>query len=257
MFLLNKGWKHGFEDCSENGTSLIEWTIFTCGFSPGLRTGSVQWKNSDYLLFQKITRPLTEAGYIKQKVWKTKLEIFAIPWNLKKWQVLWKPILWKILSDRVWVYQTKSVENKIEIFAIPWNQKDDKSCGNQYLECFRLTEAGYTKQKVWKSLLEIFAIPSNQKIWQVLWKPILRKILSDRGLVYQTKSVENKTWNICNSLKSEKITIFQILISTLFVWNTQPLSDEKNSKYWFPQDLSFFLFQGIANISNYVFHTFC
>ena len=29
---------------------------------------------------------------------------------------------------------------------------------------------------------------------------------SDRGWVYQTKSVENKTWNICNSLKSEKMT---------------------------------------------------
>ena len=24
------------------------------------------------------------AGYIKQKVWKTKLGIFAIPWNQKK-----------------------------------------------------------------------------------------------------------------------------------------------------------------------------
>ena len=25
--------------------------FFTCGFSPGLRTQLVQWKNSDYLLF--------------------------------------------------------------------------------------------------------------------------------------------------------------------------------------------------------------
>ena len=28
MFLLNLGRKQGFEDCSENGTFLPEWTIF-------------------------------------------------------------------------------------------------------------------------------------------------------------------------------------------------------------------------------------
>ena len=32
---------------------------------------------------------------------------------------------------------------------------------------------------------------------------------------------------------------------------------EKNSKNWFPQDLSFFRLQEIANIPSDVFHTFC
>ena len=32
--------------------------VFTCGFSPGLRTQLVQWNNSDYLLFpHKVHQP--------------------------------------------------------------------------------------------------------------------------------------------------------------------------------------------------------
>ena len=46
---------------------------------------------------------------------------------------------------------------------------------------------------------------------------------SDRGWVYQTKSVEIKTWNICNSLKSEKMTS---LVETI-TWNKcNPLKSE-------------------------------
>ena len=36
-------WFKEFEICQ---------VVFTCGFSPGLRTQLVQWKNSDYLLFR-------------------------------------------------------------------------------------------------------------------------------------------------------------------------------------------------------------
>ena len=42
---------------------------------------------------------------------------------------------------------------------------------------------------------KILTIYFSKKL-QVLWQ----------SLVYQTKSVENTTWNICNSLKSKKIT---------------------------------------------------
>ena len=45
--------------------------------------------------------------------------------------------------------------------------------------------------------------------------------------------------------------------STLFVWYTQPLSDNFFLSIGFHKTCHFSWFQGIANISSFVFHTFC
>ena len=92
-----------------------ELVLFTCGLSPGLRTGSEQWNKILTIYF------------------------------FKKLKVLWQN----------WVYQTKSVEN------IAWNicnsmksEKNDKSCGNQYLEKFCQTGMGISIKMCGKHNLE-------------------------------------------------------------------------------------------------------
>ena len=47
------------------------------------------------------------------------------------------------------------------------------------------------------------------------------------------------------------------MFSTLFVWYTQPLSDKKCLSIGFHKTCHFFRFQGIANISSFVFQTCC
>ena len=102
------------ELCSEILIKASNWSehliFFTCGCSPGLRTGSLQWINFWLFTFSKNYKSSDRAGYIKQKVWKndkscgnqylenflldsdgyikqkvwkTQLEILAISWNLK------------------------------------------------------------------------------------------------------------------------------------------------------------------------------
>ena len=60
---------------------------------------------------------------------------------------------------------------------------------------------------------------------QVLW----------HSWVYQTKSVENITWNICNSLKSEKMASHvETKTKKIFVWNSwvyQTKNVENNLEY--------------------------
>ena len=80
--------------------------------------------------------------------------------------------------------------------------------------------------------------------------------------VYQTKSVENITWNICNSLKSEKMTSLVEETNTWkkivwYIWVYQTESVEKNLSIGFHMTCHFFRFQGISNISSYVFQIFC
>ena len=106
---LNSAIASGFESFEEKVHSFI---FFTCGFSPGLRTGSVQWV----------------------KFW-----LFTFSKNYKS-------------SDRGWVYQTKSVENKT--WNISNSLKYDKSCGNQSLDFFLLTNMGISNKKCGKQNLK-------------------------------------------------------------------------------------------------------
>ena len=100
-------------------------SFFTCGLSPGLRTGSVQWI----------------------KFW-----LFTFSKNYKS-------------SDRAWYIQQKGGKHNLKYLQFLEIWKNDKPGGNQYLENFHLAELGMSN-----------------------------------------KRVENISWNICNSLKSEKMT---------------------------------------------------
>ena len=170
--------------------------IFTCGFSPGIRTGSVQWIKFWLFTFSKNYKSSDRAGYFKQREWKTQLEIFAIPGNLEKCQVLCKPILRKFLSGR-----NGYIKQKV------WKTQLDKSWGNKYLEIFSFDRDGYIKRKVWKKELEIFAILGNLKKRQVLWKPILRKFLSGRNGFIKQKvwKTQLEIFAIPGSLKKLKV----------------------------------------------------
>ena len=96
------------------------------------------------------------ARYIKQKVRKTKLEIFAIPWNQKKWQVMWKPILRKFSSDRAGYIKQKVWKQNLKYLQFLEIRKNYKSCWNQYFEKFCLTEQGISNKKCGKQNLEYF-----------------------------------------------------------------------------------------------------
>ena len=95
-----------------------------------------------------------------------------------------------------------------------------------------------------------------------MWKPIL-KIFSTLSVwytqIYQTiffqVLVSSTRLVIFSDFK--ELQIFQVLFSTLFVWYTQPLSDKYFLSIGFHKTCHFFWFQGIANISSFVFHTFC
>ena len=54
----------------------------------------------------------------------------------------------------------------------------------------------------------------------------------------------------------KELQLFQVLFPTLSVWYTH-LSDEYFLSIGFCKTFHFFRFWGIANISSYVFHTFC
>ena len=79
--------------------------------------------------------------------------------------------------------------------------KNDKSCGNQYFENICLTELGIPKKKCGKLAYSL----KSEKITSLVETNTQKKFVWS-SWVYQTKSVENITWKICNFLKPEKIT---------------------------------------------------
>ena len=73
--------------------------LFTCGFSPGLRTQLVQWKNSDYLLFpHKVHQPKT--------------------WNVFTFQILEKSI-------------SNGEDRTLKIYFCPELGVSNEKCGGQ------------------------------------------------------------------------------------------------------------------------------
>ena len=149
----------------------LKFGVFTCGFSPGLRTGSVKWIKFWLFTFSKSYKSngnqYKELSISNKKCGKHNLEY--------------------LLFLEIW--------------------KNDKSCGNQYLENIRLTELGTLNKERGKhnfEYLRYHEIWKNDKSWgnQSLYFFVWQ------SWVYQTKCVEYITCNICVTLKSEKMSSF-------------------------------------------------
>ena len=97
--------------------------------------------------------------------------------------------------------------------------KNDKSWGNQYLEMFYLTELGIPNKKYGKLGKFAYSLKSEKMTNHV--ETNTQNIFVWQSWVYQTKSMENITWKICNFLKSEKMTSL-VESNTLknFVWQS-------------------------------------
>ena len=145
--------------------------IFTCGFSPGLRTGSEQWIKFWLFTFPKNLQVLWQRlGIGNKKCGKHNLKYLQFLEIWKNNKSCENQFLEKFcLTEAGYILNKKCGKQKLKYLQFLEIWKNDKSCGNQYLEFFCLTEAGYIKQKVWKTKLEIFAIPWNLKKWQVLF----------------------------------------------------------------------------------------
>ena len=78
------------------------------------------------IYFFKKLQVLWQSWVYQSKSVETKLGIFAIPWNLKIWQVLWKPILRKNLSDSLPKWNISPLISKL--LASKFHIKYNKIC---------------------------------------------------------------------------------------------------------------------------------
>ena len=80
-------------------------------------------------------------------MWKTKLEIFAIPRNLKNDKSCGNQYLENICRTELGISNKKCGKQNLKYLQFLEIWKNDKSCGNQFFENILLTELGILIKK--------------------------------------------------------------------------------------------------------------